>query len=164
MKNLENQLPEYKSIVAELTRDNRALKNLIKKPLVRTSKKRGDRLFGWRRTYSHQYCLPRSGSIACIPIQEASTLKRRASTCIDLLNQVVDKNGCWGFGLCLTDLRNQGVPWNQMQAWRIHKETGLNLPGSIRKRIAKMPRVPLVEPYTVSFVHYVPHLVLQSVF
>jgi putative transposase len=31
MKDLEPQLSEYKTIVAELTSDNRALKNLVKK-------------------------------------------------------------------------------------------------------------------------------------
>jgi putative transposase len=33
MKDLEQQLSEYKTMVAELTRDNRALKNLIEKKL-----------------------------------------------------------------------------------------------------------------------------------
>jgi putative transposase len=33
MKDLEQQLSEYKTMVAELTRDNRALKNFIEKKL-----------------------------------------------------------------------------------------------------------------------------------
>jgi len=33
MKDLEQQLSEYKTMVAELSRDNRALKNLIEKKL-----------------------------------------------------------------------------------------------------------------------------------
>jgi len=33
MKDLEQQLSEYKTMVAELTRDNQALKNLIEKKL-----------------------------------------------------------------------------------------------------------------------------------
>jgi putative transposase len=35
MKDLDQQLSEYKTMVAELTRDNRALKNLIEKKLYR---------------------------------------------------------------------------------------------------------------------------------
>jgi putative transposase len=33
VKELEQQLSDYKTMVAELTRDNRALKNLIEKKL-----------------------------------------------------------------------------------------------------------------------------------
>ena len=65
---------------------------------------------------------------------------------IDALNQVVGKNGRWGFGLCFAYLRNQGAFWNHKRVWRIYKEMGLNLPRRTRKRLTKMPRVPLIAP------------------
>ena len=65
---------------------------------------------------------------------------------IDALNQVVGKNGRWGFGLCFAYLRNLSAPWNHKRVWRIYKEMGLNLPRRTRKRLPKMPRVPLIAP------------------
>jgi putative transposase len=71
-----------------------------------------------------------------------------------VLNQVVAKNGRWGFRLCFDWMRNQGYEWNHKRVWRIttkgspfrDKEMGLNLPRRTKKRIPKMPRVPLIAP------------------
>lgn len=65
---------------------------------------------------------------------------------IEILNQVVAKNGRWGFRLCFDWMRNQGYEWNHKRVWRIYKEMGLNLPRRTKKRIPKMPRVPLIAP------------------
>lgn len=65
---------------------------------------------------------------------------------IEVLNQVVAKNGRWGFRLCFDWMRNQGHEWNHKRVWRIYKEMGLNLPRRTKKRIPKMPRVPLIAP------------------
>ena len=65
---------------------------------------------------------------------------------IEVLNQVVAKNGRWGFRLCFDWLRNHGYPWNHKRVWRIYKEMGLNLTRRTKKRIPKMPRVPLIAP------------------
>jgi len=63
---------------------------------------------------------------------------------IEVLNQVVAKNGRWGFRLCFDWMRNHGYEWNHKRVWRIYKEMGLNLPRRTKKRIPKMPRMPLV--------------------
>ena len=73
---------------------------------------------------------------------------------IEVLNQVVAKNGRWGFRLCFVWMRNHGYEWNHKRVWRIttkgspfrDKEMGLNLPRRTKKRIPKMPRVPLIAP------------------
>ena len=73
---------------------------------------------------------------------------------IEVLNQVVAKNGRWGFRLCFDWMRNHGYEWNHKRVWRIttkgspfrDKEMGLNLPRRTKKRIPKMPRVPLIAP------------------
>jgi putative transposase len=41
---------------------------------------------------------------------------------IDGINQVVSKNGLWGFGLCFAYLHNQGAPWNHKRVWRVYKD------------------------------------------
>ena len=63
---------------------------------------------------------------------------------VEVLNQVVAKNGRWGFRLCFDWMRNQGYAWNHKRVWRIYKEMGLNLPRRTKKRIPKMPKVPLI--------------------
>lgn len=65
---------------------------------------------------------------------------------IDFLNQVVDKNGRWGFGLCFAYLRNQGATWNHKRVWRVYKEMGLNLPRRTKKRLPKIIKQPLIAP------------------
>ena len=65
---------------------------------------------------------------------------------IEVLNQVVAKHGRWGFRLCFDWMRNQGYAWNHKRVWRIYKEMGLNLPRRTKKRIPKMPKVPLIAP------------------
>ena len=47
---------------------------------------------------------------------------------IEVLNQVLAKNGRWGFRLCFDWMRMHGYEWNHKQVWRIYKEVGLNLP------------------------------------
>ena len=96
--------------------------------------------------------IPISAACSAVGLSRASYYKKPAGLrekdrpVIDALNQVVGKNGRWGFGLCFAYLRNQGVPWNHKRVWRVYKEMGLNLPRRTRKRIPKMPRVPLVAP------------------
>ena len=65
---------------------------------------------------------------------------------IEVLNQVVDKNGRWGFRLCFDWIHNQGYVWNHKRVWRVYKDIVLNLPRRTKKRIPKMPKVPLVAP------------------
>ena len=43
-------------------------------------------------------------------------------------------------------MRNQGYAWNHKRVWRIYKEMGLNLPRRTKKRIPKVPKVPLIAP------------------
>ena len=59
---------------------------------------------------------------------------------------MVAKHGRWGFRLCFDWMRNQGYAWNHKRVWRIYKEMGLNLPRRTKKRIPKMPKVPLIAP------------------
>ena len=65
---------------------------------------------------------------------------------MDALNQVVGKNGRWGFGLCFAYLRNQGHTWNHKRVWRIYKQMGLNLPRRTKKRLPKIIKEPLIAP------------------
>jgi len=104
--------------------------------------------------------IPISTACSAVGLSRASYYKRpqglreKDQPVIDALNQVVGKNGRWGFGLCFAYLRNHGAPWNHKRVWRIttrgspfrDKEMGLNLPRRTRKRLPKMPRVPLVAP------------------
>ena len=69
---------------------------------------------------------------------------------IEVLNQVVAKHGRWGFRLCFDWMRNQGYEWNHKRVWRVYKEMGLNLPRRTKKRIPKMPRVPLIAPTEIN--------------
>ena len=39
-----------------------------------------------------------------------------------------------------------GYAWNHKRVWRIYKEMGLNLPRRTKKRIPKIPKVPLIAP------------------
>jgi putative transposase len=80
-------------------------------------------------------------------ITERPTSRAKADEpVIEVLNQVVAKNGRWGFRLCFDWMRNQGYALNHKRVWRIYKEMGLNLPRRTKKRIPKMPKVPLVAP------------------
>ena len=96
-------------MVAELTRDNRALKNLIeKKALSPTGKREAvDYLVG-------EESIPISVACSAVSLSRASHYKKPAGLrkknqpMMDALNQVVDKNGRWGFGLCFAYLRKQG--------------------------------------------------------
>ena len=96
--------------------------------------------------------IPVSAACSALGLSRASYYKKpqglreKDQIVIDALNQVVGKNGRWGFGLCFAYLRNQGAPWNHKRVWRIYKEMGLNLPRRTRKRLPKMPRVPLIAP------------------
>jgi putative transposase len=65
---------------------------------------------------------------------------------MDALNQVLGKNGRWGFGLYFAYLRNQGHIWNHKRVWRIHKQMGLNLPRWTKKRLPKIIKEPLIAP------------------
>jgi putative transposase len=65
---------------------------------------------------------------------------------IEVLNQVVAKNGRLGFSLCYDWMRLHGYEWNHKRVWLIYKEMGLNLPRRAKKRIPKIPRVPLIAP------------------
>ena len=65
---------------------------------------------------------------------------------IEVLNQVVAKNGRSGFRLCFDWMRNQGYAWNHKRVWRVYKEMGLKLPRRTKNRIPKMPKVPLIAP------------------
>ena len=74
--------------------------------------------WGWRE--SSYYERPSSRAKADEPV-------------IEVLNQVVAKNGRWGFRLCFDWMRNQGYEWNHKRVWRIYKEMGLNLPRRTKK-------------------------------
>ena len=65
---------------------------------------------------------------------------------VGVLNQVVAKHGRWGFRLCFDWVRNQSYAWNYKRVWRVYKEMGLNLPRRTKKRIPKIPKVPLLAP------------------
>ncbi len=100
-------------------------------------------IWGWRE--SSYYERPASRAKADEPV-------------IEVLNQIVAKNGRWGFRLCFDWMRNHGYVWNHKRVWRIttkgspfrDKEMGLNLPRRTKKRIPKMPRVPLIAPTEVN--------------
>lgn len=57
VEELEQQLSEYKTMVAELTHDNRALKNLVEKSSSANRQKRCGRLPGWRKGGTHYQSL-----------------------------------------------------------------------------------------------------------
>jgi putative transposase len=80
---------------------------------------------------SSYYERPASKAIADTPV-------------IDVLNQVVAQYVRRGFSLCFDWMRNQGYEWNHKRVWRIYKEMGLNLPRRTKKRIPKLPKVPLI--------------------
>lgn len=46
---------------------------------------------------------------------------------IEVLIQVVAKNGRWGFRLCFDWMRNHCYEWNHKRIWRIYKEMALTL-------------------------------------
>jgi hypothetical protein len=43
-------------------------------------------------------------------LKHPASLREKHQIVIDVSNQVVGKNGRWGFGLCFVDLRNFGAP------------------------------------------------------
>ena len=96
--------------------------------------------------------LPITRACAHIGLARSSYYERPVTKCkadapiADALNQVVAKNGRWGFRLCFDYLRNQGHTWNHKRVWRIYKQLGLNLPRRAKKRLAKMPKHPLIAP------------------
>ena len=96
--------------------------------------------------------LPIKRACAYLGLARSSYYQRPASRAkvddpvIKVLNQVVAKNGRWGFRLCFDWMRMHGYEWNHKRVWRIYKEMGLNLPRRTKKRIPKMPRVPLITP------------------
>jgi len=85
--------------------------------------------------------LPRSsyyeGPISRVKIDESV---------IEVLNQIIVKNGRWGFRLCFDWMCDHGYLWNKKRVWRIYKEMGLNLPRRTKKCISKKPRIPLIDP------------------
>lgn len=107
---------------------------------------RCSRLPGWRRSS------PITRACAHLGLARSSYYERPASKAkadepvVEVLNQVLAKHGRWGFRLCFDWMRNQGYAWNHKRVWRIYKEMGLHLPRRTKKRIPKMPKVPLVAP------------------
>jgi putative transposase len=59
---------------------------------------------------------------------------------------MVAKHGRRGFRLCFDWMRNQGYAWNHKRVWRVYKEMGLNLSRRNKKRIPKLPKMPLITP------------------
>jgi putative transposase len=96
--------------------------------------------------------VPITRACAHLELSRSSYYERPASKTIadapviDVLNQVVAKHGRWGFRLCFDWMCNQGYPWNHKRVWRIYKEMSLNLPRRTKKRIPKLPKVPLIAP------------------
>ena len=72
-------------------------------------------------------CIPISVACSAVGLSRASYYKKPAGLrekdqpAMDALNQVVGKNGRWGFGLYFAYLRNQGHTWNHKRVWRIYK-------------------------------------------
>jgi putative transposase len=97
-------------------------------------------------------CIPISAACSAVGLSRASYYKKPAGLrekdqiVMDALNQVVGKNGRWGFGLCFAYLRNQGHTWNHKRVWRIYKQMGLNLPRRTKKRLPKIIKEPLIAP------------------
>ena len=97
-------------------------------------------------------CIPISVACSAVGLSRASYYKKPAGLRekdqpgMDALNQVVGKNGRWGFGLCIAYLRNQGHTWNHKRVWRIYKQMGLNLPRRTKKRLPKIIKEPLIAP------------------
>lgn len=62
---------------------------------------------------------------------------------VEGLNQVVAKNGRWGFWKCYDRLRLDGQLWNHKRVHRIYKAMKLNLPRRTKKRIPARIQQPL---------------------
>jgi putative transposase len=73
-------------------------------------------------------------------------LKASDEPVVEVLNQIIAKNGRWGFWLCFDWMRNNGYEWNHKRVWRIYKAMGLNLPRRTRKRLPKVIKAPLIAP------------------
>jgi len=59
---------------------------------------------------------------------------------IDVLQQVVEKHGRWGFWKCYRRLRLDGYLWNHKRIHRIYKELGLNQQRRTKRRVPKRDR------------------------
>jgi len=127
-------------MVAELTRDNRALMNLIEKNLAQTGKRDAvDYLVGEERIPVRVAC-EAMGLARATYYKKPAGRSHKDESVMNALNQVVSKHSRWGFGLCFAYLRNQGASWNHKRVWRIYTEMDLNLP---RKKLeSACPRCP----------------------
>ena len=81
VKELEQQLSDYKTMVAELTRDNRALKNLIEKSSSAYGYARSSGLLGWRRTAPSACSMRGHRPSTRHLLQETGWIKPKGSAC-----------------------------------------------------------------------------------
>jgi putative transposase len=70
----------------------------------------------------------------------------RDGAVIDALQQVVERQGRWGFWKCYDRLRLDGRRWNHKRVHRVYRALRLNLPRRTRRRVPRRVHVPLEAP------------------
>ncbi|WP_395375807.1 IS3 family transposase [Marinicella sp. W31] len=143
MKELEQELSQYKKMYAELAHENYALKDVIeKKPLAPVDKKTVVKYLVREHDLTiSQSCRLIHLSRSCM--YRSEVIKRGDSEVIDVINQAISVNGRWGFWKCYQYSRLQGYKINHKRLYRVYCAMNMNVPRRTRKRLPAQVKQPM---------------------
>jgi len=145
MKELEDELSQYKRMYAELARENNAMRSLIEKSSEAVDEARGGRVLA-------NEGLSITTSCRCVGLSRSNWYRVpddwtvRDAEIIAALATLVDGRPSRGFWKCRKLLRRQGKPWNHKRIYRVYCQMKLNHRRRAKRRLPKRLRVPLYVP------------------
>ncbi|WP_417903582.1 IS3 family transposase [Caldimonas brevitalea] len=144
MRELEVENAKLKRMYAEQALEIAAMKDVLSRKWLTPSAKRQV-----VQVMTDEHHVPVKQACALVGLSRAAYYRKpvhgpmRDGEVIQALNDVVGRNGRWGFWKCYQRLRLDGRAWNHKRVWRVYCEMGLNLPRRTKKRVPQRERVPL---------------------
>ncbi|MCP0914258.1 IS3 family transposase [Legionella sp. 27cVA30] len=149
MKQLEEENAKLKRMFADLSLENRALKDVIGKKALKPAEKRemADYLVNEYGMSLRQSCAALSLSRTGYYYQPAVN---KDETVIKELMEVTERYPRYGFRKVFVKLRQAGFTWNHKRVYRVYCELQLNIRRKGKRRLPTRNPAPLAIPVTVN--------------
>jgi len=144
MKDLEEENSRLKRIVANLTLENDAIKNVLEKKVRRPDDKREQvDLLVKEKLSVRQACkivnLPKS-------VYRYKRVPKDDTVLMDALEELVKKHPTIGFWKCYYRFRRKGYECNHKRLYRVYRLLKLNIRRRIKRRLPQRVKQPLIVP------------------